>query len=98
MSSRLAAAVCGAEIREDGDGAAHVDAVATADRRDELRRDRARRATPVREWMQQEREARVVPRDVIEPVARMYRSAMELSPEWAGEYREFWDLPKDFVY
>jgi hypothetical protein len=73
------------------------DSRATAQRRSELRDARAAKAVPVREWMAGERQ-RILDRDMIEPVQRMYAESMRLSPRWAAEYREFWDLPKDFEF
>ncbi|MEA2353516.1 MAG: acetone carboxylase, alpha subunit, partial [Thermoleophilaceae bacterium] len=70
---------------------------ATARRRDARREERGARAVPVREWMKGERE-RVLNGDFIEPVKRMYAESIRLSERWAGEFREFWDLPDDFDY
>jgi acetone carboxylase, alpha subunit len=70
------------------------DEAGTADLRDRMRDERARNAVPVREWMKAERE-RVLARDMIEPVQRMYAESMRLSERWAREFREFWDLPED---
>ncbi|MEA2388712.1 MAG: acetone carboxylase, alpha subunit [Thermoleophilaceae bacterium] len=70
---------------------------ATARRRDAMREERGARAVPVREWMKGERE-RVLNGDFIEPVKRMYAESIRLSERWAGEFREFWDLPDDFDY
>lgn len=75
-----------------------VDREATEARRRAAREERARRAIPVREWIEAERARRVVPKKVIEPLATMYRSSMELSATWAQQYREFWRLDEDFTY
>jgi hypothetical protein len=40
----------------------------------------------------------VLAKDFIYPVTDMYRDSMELSERWAGEFREFWDLPEDFGF
>jgi N-methylhydantoinase B len=69
----------------------------TAARRSALRDQRGRQAVPVREWMKAERE-RVLARDMIEPVQRMYAESMRLSQRWAREFREFWELPEDFEF
>jgi hypothetical protein len=47
--------------------------------------------------MEKERE-RILERDMIEPVQVMYAESMRLSDWWAKEFREFWDLPEDFVF
>lgn len=73
------------------------DEAATAKRRDEMREDRGRKAVPVREWMKTERQ-RVLDREMIEPVQRMYAESMRLSETWAREFREFWELPDDFAF
>jgi N-methylhydantoinase B/acetone carboxylase alpha subunit len=70
---------------------------ATVAARERMREERGRRAVPVREWMKTERE-RVLARDMIEPVQRMYAESMRLSERWAREFREFWDLPEDFEF
>jgi acetone carboxylase, alpha subunit len=70
---------------------------ATQRTRADLRTERGRNAVPVREWIKQERE-RVLARDMIEPVQRMYAESMRLSDRWAAEFRQFWDLPEDFEF
>ena len=37
-------------------------------------------------------------KDFQAPVQRMYEESMKLSPRWASEFREFWDLPEDFMF
>jgi hypothetical protein len=37
-------------------------------------------------------------KDFSEVVTRMYRESMTLSPEFADEFRGFWDLPDDFIF
>jgi N-methylhydantoinase B/acetone carboxylase alpha subunit len=69
----------------------------TADRRSQSRAERGEKAVPVREWMKAERE-RILARDMIEPVQRMYAESMRLSDDWAREFREFWHLPEDFEF
>ena len=69
----------------------------TEERRAEIRTRRGEQAVPVREWMQSERE-RILARDMIEPVQRMYAESMRLSERWAKEFRDFWDLPEDFEF
>jgi hypothetical protein len=83
---------------EKRDSVFAVDVDATASRRKEMLDERAARAVPVRDWIAQERERRVLSRDVIEPVRNMYRSSMELSAKWAAQYRAFWNLDDEFIY
>jgi hypothetical protein len=33
-----------------------------------------------------------------EAVIEMWRTSMELSPDYARELREFWKLPEDFTF
>jgi N-methylhydantoinase B len=73
------------------------DEQATAARREEIRAERGAKAVPVREWMKAER-GRILARDMIAPVQRMYAESMRLSERWAREFREFWDLPDDFEF
>jgi acetone carboxylase alpha subunit len=73
------------------------DADATGRRRAAAREERGQKAVPVREWMKSERQ-RILDRDMIVPAQRMYAESMRLSDKWAREFREFWDLPEDFVF
>jgi hypothetical protein len=41
---------------------------------------------------------RLLDRDLIEPIQRMYAESMRLSERWAREFRSFWDLPEDFDF
>jgi N-methylhydantoinase B len=70
---------------------------ATEEVRSRRREERAGRAVPVREWMAGERR-RLLEKDFIEPVQRMYAECMRLSDRWAAEFRDFWDLPSDFDF
>lgn len=72
-----------------------VDEAATAKLRAALVEKRKRRGIPFREWWKQSRN-RVMQKDLIEPVRRMFNESMELSPVYAREFREFWGLPGDF--
>jgi N-methylhydantoinase B len=65
--------------------------------REAYRKRRLERARPVREWWSEQRE-RVLDKDAIEPVKIMYAECMRLSPQWAAEYRGFWDLPEDYEW
>jgi N-methylhydantoinase B/acetone carboxylase alpha subunit len=65
--------------------------------RDAVRRQRLARARPVAEWWAQQRQ-RILDQDLIEPVKAMYSESMRLGPEYAAEFRGFWDLPEDFDF
>jgi N-methylhydantoinase B len=73
------------------------DPEASETRRVELRASRVARARPVREWMVEERQ-RVLDGEFSEQVQRMFAESIRLSPRFAAEFREFWDLPADFDY
>lgn len=74
----------------------HVDAEATAARREELRKSRLNNAMPVEEWIESERE-RVLERDFVTEVRKMYQDTMGISSRFANEFREFWSLPEEFT-
>ncbi len=65
--------------------------------REAARKRRLERARPTSEWWAQERE-RVLAQDLIDPVKRMFSESMRLGPEFAAEFRGFWDLPEDFDF
>jgi N-methylhydantoinase B/oxoprolinase/acetone carboxylase alpha subunit/acetone carboxylase gamma subunit len=67
------------------------------DDREGYRRRRLERARPAREWWSEEREL-VLSGVLIEPVQVMLAETMRLSPQFAAEYRGFWDLPDDFDF
>ncbi|MFQ5477415.1 MAG: hydantoinase B/oxoprolinase family protein [Candidatus Binatia bacterium] len=82
----------------DGDQGWIVDEEATAIKREGLRQARIKRGVPFRQWWEKERK-KIEARENISPaVLRMWRSAMELSPEYASELRAFWGLAEDFSF
>ncbi len=93
-----ARAVYGIEAFKDHEsGAWVVDKEKSLDLRSKIKEKRAERAVPTRTWMKAERE-RILRKDIYEPVLTMYRESMAISPDWASEYRKFWDLPEGFNY
>ena len=72
------------------------DLSATQTRRDAMRRHRIDSAMPVGDWIAQERK-RVAAVDFAPEVARMYASAMKLSPRFAETFRSFWNLDSAFT-
>ncbi len=90
---RFANSVYGVDLAQAGGDAER----ATEGRRAEMRRERLRRARPVREWWAEQRE-RILAHDAIDPVKVMYAECMRLSARWSAEYRGFWDLPEDFEW
>lgn len=65
--------------------------------RDGYRARRLERARPVADWWSEQRK-RVLEQDLIEPLKVMYAESMRLGPEFAAEFRGFWDLPEDFDF
>ena len=96
---RLAESVHGVVLDRDG----RVDRLATDVRRAAIREERKTASVPVSGWLATERErilshAEQGPGEFAVPVQRMYAESMRLSPQWAEEFRSFWDLPDDFVF
>ena len=59
---------------------------------------RKKRAVPFREWWAAER-VRVAAKENMDPATcAMWRSSMELSPDYGDEIRAFWGLDEDFVF
>ncbi|MBA2764777.1 MAG: hydantoinase B/oxoprolinase family protein [Thermoleophilaceae bacterium] len=65
--------------------------------RDAVRTQRLERARATSEWWAEQRE-RILNQDLIDTVKVMYAESMRLGPEWAAEFRGFWDLPEDFDF
>jgi N-methylhydantoinase B/oxoprolinase/acetone carboxylase alpha subunit len=79
-------------------GAYVVDEAKTAQKREQIRKQRIERALPFKDWWEKERE-KVQAQEGMDPaVIRMWASSMELSPAYAEELRRFWNLPDDFTF
>jgi N-methylhydantoinase B/oxoprolinase/acetone carboxylase alpha subunit/acetone carboxylase gamma subunit len=65
--------------------------------RPSYRARRLQRARPASEWWALQRE-RVLERRLSNQIKVMLAESMLLSPEFAAEYRGFWDLPEDFEF
>lgn len=81
---------------DEGRNTWSVDAEATAAKREEIRKSRLSEAVPVEDWIESGRE-RVLERDFVTEVRKMYQDTMGISCHFAEEFREFWRLPKDFT-
>ena len=92
---RFLDSVYGAVAHQDDSGQWRVDRAATANRREEKRKQRLSRSIPVAEWIAQQRQG-VVDKQFIEPVKQMYQESMALSEPWAKHFRAFWDLDEDY--
>jgi N-methylhydantoinase B/acetone carboxylase alpha subunit len=75
-----------------------VDAKATEKKRDQIRKARKKRGVPFRDWWRRERKKVQARENMDEAVIEMWRTSMELSPDYARELREFWKLPEDFTF
>jgi N-methylhydantoinase B/oxoprolinase/acetone carboxylase alpha subunit len=95
----VAAGVHGDVAKQDGKTKEWtVDEQATAKRRAGIREARKQRSVPFREWWQQERQRIMARENMATAVQDMWRSSMELSPDYGAELRAFWQLPDDFVF
>ena len=75
-----------------------ADEAATKKKRDEMRQARKGRSVPFKQWWAKERE-KVQAKENMDPaIIEMWRSSMELSPEYGTELRAFWKLPEDFTF
>ncbi|SFE24198.1 N-methylhydantoinase B/oxoprolinase/acetone carboxylase, alpha subunit [Lentibacillus persicus] len=73
-----------------------VNSEATEARRTETRNARLKKAMPVKNWIASERE-RVLEKDFVTEVYKMYQDTMGISSQFAKEFREFWQLPENFT-
>ncbi|WP_027997902.1 hydantoinase B/oxoprolinase family protein [Sinorhizobium arboris] len=96
LTRQAAEKVFGIILREDAEGYPQADIEATAVRREQMRKERLKKAIPVSEWIARERR-RVKASDFAPEVAKMYRSAMKLSLRFSKDFKEFWGLASDFA-
>jgi N-methylhydantoinase B/acetone carboxylase alpha subunit len=73
-----------------------LDPEATRKKREAIKTLRQERSVSFAEFYAAERQ-KIIQGNLTEPVKEMFRESMELSPEWAREYRTFWNLPEDFT-
>ena len=95
LSVERAKGIYGVVVAAESNGAWRADVAATEAARQSIRDGRASRARPVREWHADERR-RIMQGDLIAPVVEMYRASLALSKRWGDEFRDFWNLAKDF--
>jgi hypothetical protein len=97
-SRRVAEEVHGVVFKQQGERDFSVDVAATEKRRAEILMERKAKAIPFREWWSAERE-KVAAKENMDPaVLVMWRSSMELSPDYGQELRAFWGLDDDFEF
>ena len=98
QSLEVAASVYRVVARLDPETKRHViDLEATRKSRAACREERGARAVPVKQWMAKERE-RLLRHELGREVKEMYNDVFGFSDRWGREYREFWNLPADFVF
>lgn len=97
LTREAAERVFGIILKDDAEGYPQADVDATVARRAEMRMARLAKAVPVSEWISKEAE-RVRARDFAPEVAKMYRSAMQLSPKFTKEFKDFWGLDADYAF
>lgn len=73
-----------------------VDMEATEQRRKEVRKSRLNKSVPVKDWIESERE-RVIEKDFVPEVLNMYKDTLNISEQFAKEFKEFWNLTEDFI-
>ncbi|MEX2752912.1 MAG: acetone carboxylase subunit alpha, partial [Candidatus Freyarchaeota archaeon] len=73
------------------------DAEATKKRREDIKKERLAKAVPAKEWYFRERE-KILKKELPDDTKRGLRECMTISPKWAKEYREFWQLPEEFTF
>jgi N-methylhydantoinase B/oxoprolinase/acetone carboxylase alpha subunit len=76
----------------------NIDEAATVRKREEIREQRKQRGVPFRQWWRQEREKILAKENMASAVLHMWRTSMELSPDYGREIRAFWRLPDDFAF
>ncbi|MCP4908933.1 MAG: hypothetical protein GY910_28480 [bacterium] len=95
---RLARDVYGVVAHRDEDDHWTVDAGATEKARAEIRQERKKRGVPFKNWWRAERKRVEASEGMSSAVTNMWRTSMELTPEYGQELRAFWKLPDDFCF
>lgn len=72
-----------------------VDEKATEERRKKIIEERKQKSVPFQEFWEKERK-KILEGKLSEPVKRTLSESLQLSKNWAKEFREFWKLPEDF--
>ncbi|WP_416829344.1 hydantoinase B/oxoprolinase family protein [Ectobacillus polymachus] len=92
---RYAERVYGAVASKNEKGTYIVDEKATEKRRNEMRKERLGRGVTINEWMEKERET-ILKKDAAVQVRHMYAGSFALSESFNREFKEFWNLPKEW--
>lgn len=78
------------------DGEYKVDHEKSILKRKKIREDRLNRSNPVQKWMEVEKK-KIIDEKAIEPVRNMYAQSFALSKKFTDEFKEFWNLPNDWM-
>ena len=97
-SRRVAEEIHGLVVKQAGERDFTVDIAASEKRRAEIRKERIAKAVPFKEWWAEERKRVENRENMNEAVLHMWRTSMELSPDYGDELKAFWKLPDDFVF
>lgn len=87
--------VYGAVVSQNKDGIWVGDEAKTKARRKEILENRKARSIPVKEWMEQERNA-ILEKEASKQVKHMYATSFDLSPKFLNDFKTFWNLPKSW--
>jgi N-methylhydantoinase B/oxoprolinase/acetone carboxylase alpha subunit len=95
---RVAREIYGVVAERTDDGHWTVDGEATEAARSTIREQRKARGIPFKEWWRAERKRVMAGEGMSSAVTKMWRTSMELTPEYGRELRAFWKLPEDFTF
>jgi acetone carboxylase alpha subunit len=87
--------VYGAVVSKNEKGKYLVDAAATEKRRKQMKKERLHRGVPVSKWKEKERQ-KIVNKEAAVQVRHMYAGSFALSESFVNEFKEFWNLPKEW--
>jgi len=83
-------------VYNEKDGKYTVDVEKTKEKRKQIRKERLERSVPTKEWMDKERE-NIKQKEASFPVKHMYAQSLAISKKFYDEFKEFWELPKDWM-
>ena len=93
---RYAEKVYGVALKEGKYGEFAADEAKTIKIRKQIRKDRAKRSIPTKEWMKEEKE-RILSKTASSQVQHMYAGSFALSEQFTDEFKGFWDLPEEWM-
>jgi N-methylhydantoinase B/oxoprolinase/acetone carboxylase alpha subunit len=72
-----------------------IDEKATKARKEEMMKERKEKSMNFEEFWEREKK-KIIEDNLSEPVKLMYSESLNLSKNWAKEFKEFWELPENF--